>query len=252
LDAQLRQETYSYAGGNLVRVDVLVKRFPGTANETTDRYHEEWTYDDLSRVEGVVATYPARSAAYPKGRTLPVYRRPKRAETIESLGGVVARGLLEWIPRAVAAAKVRKPVYALVLGYGAENPLPPVLGLGLESERQKWSKQYGADAGQVLWDVEEFTHTVRAELEGPDAGLARACALLNLQIRQKRKYAAAQQLLNRVAARLTKRDWSGCLKPTPDFVVVASDIEGQNDVPTNLRESAGPEVLKAFKARGWV
>jgi hypothetical protein len=252
IDAQLRQETYSYADGAVVRVAILRKRFPGTPHETTDHCHEELTYDDLAQLDAVVAVYPVGSAAYPKGRSIPVYRRPKRPETVASLAAIVETQLLRWIPRVVAGAKVRQPVYALVLGYGAENPLPPELGLGLESERRIWIKRHGAHVGQVLWDTEGFSRVLRPTHTSENAGLTRACDLLNLAIRQKKKHAAAQQLLNRVAARLMQRDWSDCLRPTPDFVVVASDIEGQNDVPTNLRASAGPEVFKAFRAKGWV
>jgi hypothetical protein len=84
------------------------------------------------------------------------------------------------------------------------------------------------------------------------AALTKTCDLLNLEIQRKKKYAAAQQLLNRVAARLMQRDWSRSLKPTSDFVVVASDIEGQNDLPANLKASAGPEVFKRFKSKGWI
>ncbi len=252
LDSRVRREKYFYEGAKLVRIDTLVEQFPGRGAQTNVAYHEDLVCDDLGRLDRIVAVYPVGSPVYPRGRSLPVYSRPKRKETLASLGEVVEALLLERIPRAVAAANVRQPIFALVLGYGPENPLPPVLGLGLESERRQWAKQHGADAGQVLWNPEEYAHTLRPGHEWGDPELVKACDLLNLLIRQKRKYEAAPQLLNRVAARLMERDWSGCLKPTADFVVVASDIDGQVEVPANLRASAGPGVLETFKARGWV
>ena len=252
LQSLVRQERYIYEDGKLVGIEVSTTRFPGTKNASHDAYREELTYDEFARLAGIVAVFPAGSNAYPKGRSVPVYRRPKKSETIESLGAIVEERLVELIPRVVAAARIRQPVYCLVLGYGAEKPLPPALGLGLESERQAWLKQYGTKSGEVLWNPEEYTHAFLPSLELGGAELTKACDLLNLEIQRKKKYSAVQHLLNRVAARLMQRDWSKHLKPTSDFVVVASDIEGQNDLPANIKASAGQEVFKAFRSKGWI
>jgi hypothetical protein len=252
VQALSRHERYLYDGGRITAIEVATKRFPGTKNESSDACREEVSYDEFGRLDSVVAVFPIGSTAYPKGRNLPLFRRPKKGETIESLSAIVEDQLVELIPQVVARARVRQPVYSLVLGYYPENPFPPVVGLGLESERQTWAAEHGADAVGIVWNPEEYAHAFRPNLDFKDAGLIKASDLLNLEIRRKKKWGVAAQLLNRVAVRLRARDWSKSLKRTRDFVLVACDIDSQVELPRNLKASVGPELFNDLKAHGWI
>ncbi len=174
--------------------------------------------------------YPAGSSDYPRGGTETLYRRPRKGETIKGLCELVEERLVELIPEVVAAAKIRKPAYCLLLVYDWENPdvmLPPDLAVGLASDRSAAAKQHGQEAKHSLWNPAGFT-IFGEGLELDDRRLAKACELLGQQLALKDRFTPALKLLNNVAARLMQRDWSGELKTTEDFVVAAVDLEAQD------------------------
>ena len=168
--------------------------------------------------------------------------------------GVVEERLGELIPEAVAAAKIRKPAYCLLLVYDWENPevmLPPDLAVGLASDRSAAAKQHGKDAKYYLWNPADF-QLFGEELELDDRRLAKARELLGQELALKDRFTPALKLLNSVDARLMEHDWSGELKTTEDFVVAAVDLEAQDHLMKNLRKSVSPEIITDLKRKGYL
>jgi hypothetical protein len=71
--------------------------------------------------------------------------------------------------------------------------------------------------------------------------------LFNQELERKGSDAPARRLLNEVATKLGKADWSGKLNTTDDFVVYAVDFE-LGDLKKNLKFSVPVERLKKLKA----
>ena len=245
-------ERYGYQNDRIATIDVDRKEMLSKGDVLRDVYREELSYDELARLSKVVAVYEKGSHSYPDGETVVVYERPKKGETLRSLSALAEEQLVSLIPEVVAKAKIRSKVYCLVLGYYTERPLPPCLGIGLESERTAWVKKHGKDVRFLLWNPEEFRHAFvdKLKLDAPE--VSRACHLLNEMMREKESCAASRKLLNSVAKRLMQRDWSGELKVTNDFVVVACDIEGQVELAGNFKQSVPKPQLAKLKSNGWI
>jgi hypothetical protein len=173
---------------------------------------------------------------------------PKGA-TVKSLVQFVRQRLLEVIPQRVKAAGLKDPAYCLVLAYDAEGEdiLGPMLGIGAESERQKWLREKGDQAWLSIWNPAEFTKFADSPIEPDDEELERKMGWLNKLLLEREVTAPAIQLLVEVAAELEKLDWSAFLPTTPDFVVYAVDLELM-DLRKNLKKIVAPRKLAALKA----
>jgi hypothetical protein len=167
--------------------------------------------------------------------------------TVKSLIEVVRRRLLEVIPKTVKSAGIQEPVYCVALAYDGEgnDALGPCLGIGLDSERQKWLAEKGKDAWQMVWNPAEFKNYEKPNTQLEDEDLENASEWLNGAL-SERSPAPVIKLLVEVAAELEKLDWAGIINATPDFVVYAVDFE-LGDLKKNLKKIVSPEKLKTLK-----
>lgn len=204
------------------------------------RWHEEFCYDDLSNLTEIWQVA--------KGQRTLRFKRPPKGVTLKSIEPIIRERLLSAIKKTVETAEIKQPVYCLALAYEGEgnDVLPPCLGIGLDSERQKWIEERGKDAKDFIWNPAEFTHYEKDHTQLNDKELDKACELLNGLLRPKENFAPAIKLLNAVAAELGKQDWKGKLKTTPDFVVYAVDFE-LADLKKNLKQSVPAAKLEKLK-----
>ncbi len=168
--------------------------------------------------------------------------------TVKSLAGIVRQRLLELIPQTVKAAGLEEPAYCVALAYDGEgnDVLGPHLGIGLDSERQKWLKEHGEEAWQFIWNPAEFANYEKSHTQLEADDLYQASEWLNRALADRGSLAPAIKLLVEVAAELEKLDWSRLIQTTPDFVVYAVDFE-LADLRKNLKQIVRPGKLAALK-----
>ena len=166
---------------------------------------------------------------------------------MKTLPTVVENKLIRLIPQAVASARIYEPVYCLALAYDpASDCLPPLLGLGLERERQAWIAEHGRRARDFIWNPAEFTHFDTPALTLDDADLEQVCERLNGEIEAKGTHEPARKLLTSVAAQLRTLDWGGKIDTTPDFVAYAVDLE-LAELSRNMKASLPEPLLAQLK-----
>jgi hypothetical protein len=152
-----------------------------------------------------------------------VYQRPTKKQSTAALAKLIKTRLWEQIPRAFAAARVKKPVYCLVLAYDCENPgryLPPQLALGFEEERRRWTQEHGKSAAAYLWNPAEFSLNGSKALTLGDRPLHNACDLFTQELALRDRIGPIVKLLVDICRELNRRDWSKTLT-----VVVPIDFE---------------------------
>ena len=200
----------------------------------------EATYDPKGNVIAEVDRSKIKETPLPKGVTL------------KSLEAEIRPRLIQAIVKTITKLKLKKPVYCLALNYDCEgNPImPPMLGIGLESERIARLKKGGKDAKFDIWEPEQMSLFGKEETDEvifEDKKLEKSCDYYNRLLDKKDDNAPAKKLLNEVAAELCRMDWTGKLTPTQDFVAYAVDTE-MVDLKKNLQHSVSPERLKKLKA----
>ncbi len=198
------------------------------------------TYDEKGKVVSEVELLNIKEKPLPKGATL------------KSLGCELHKRSLQAVVKTLAKLKLKKPVYCLTLSYDCEgNPImPPMLGIGLDSERQTRMKKGGKDAKLDIWDPEQmslFAKVKTDEVIFGDKKLQKVCGYYNRLLNKKGDNAPAQKLLNKVAAELGRMDWTGKLTTTDDFIAYAVDTY-LSDLQKNLKQSVPADRLKKLKA----
>jgi hypothetical protein len=185
-------ERYRWKGGRIVRID-------RRAEAWTDWFEITWDGDEVAEILG---WDPFRK------RASIVYARPR--EPAAKLAAAVEKRLARLIPRAVP----KQPLFSLVLAYDGEGhePLPPALGVGLDSERP------GRDPASYRNYPILFA----------DEKLAILCRKLNQQL----GIGEGAALLERVCAALRKKSW----KRASGFLVYAVDF-GLRELPRALRRA---------------
>ena len=203
----------------------------------------EFLYDDKSR------NLEAKFHIKPDGTRRPV-DLPKgvKAKVLEER---IRKGLVKGAYAMVSKAGIKETIYCLVLAYSGEgnDVFPPSLGIGLESERQKWLKQHGKEARHIIWNPENFFHHGKPHTEVDDEDYDEACDWYSIAMQQRSSDAAALKLINEIAAGLAKLNWSRAARITDDFVVFAVDLEG-GDLQKNMKKSVPAAVLQKLKAGG--
>ena len=117
---------------------------------------------------------------------------------------------------------VKEPLYCLNIAFDYQCVMPPTIGFGTESQRQKWKETLGKRANDLLWNTADYAHTVEIETDNQDTALF---DLFNQETEMQEKESAATKLLVACAKRL-KEEWASLGIPsTDDFVVAVSDIE---------------------------
>jgi hypothetical protein len=173
--------------------------------------------------------------------------------TIKSLKETIRSRLLALIPEVVVSAKIQEPVYCVALAYDGEgnDVLPPIIGIGLESERLKWLAEDRKGAWRLIWNPAEFHHYEKSHTQLEDDDLEEACDYLNSKIAEQDSAAQAIKLLVQVAAALNNASWSTDVQRTPDFVVYAVDFELKS-LRKNFKTCLPHERFAAFKAKEWI
>jgi hypothetical protein len=154
------------------------------------------------------------------------------------------------IPEVVEKARVAEPIYCVSLGYDGEgnDVLPPLIGIGVESERSRWLQEHGTEAREWIWNPAEFYHFEKPHTQMEDDALEEACDLLNNHLTERGSLAPAVRLLLEVATKLNRATWPASIRKTADFVVYAVDFE-LGSLRRNMRASLSPEQFADLKAR---
>ncbi len=204
---------------------------------------EEWRFDKSGKMIRSQYSSKTKQPKSPKGTDQ------------KALEKLIRQRLMSVVPKVIAKAKLKKPVYCLILAYDGEGngAMPPGLALGLESERANWIKSNKrSELKWILWSPDEFEHCESEALSLPDdEKFDQACDWYNQLLEKKGSEKPAHDLLNRVAADLAKLDWKGKLNTTEEFIVFAVDYEGA-DLKKNVKASVAPKLLAKFKAAGWM
>jgi hypothetical protein len=169
--------------------------------------------------------------------------------TVRSLKETIRNRLLALVPRVVAGTGIKEPIYCIALAYDNEgnDALPPVVGIGLESERQKWRAGHGKSAGQWIWNPAEFQHYEKPYTQLDDDALEEACDYWNGKLAENASFSPAIKLLVEVATELNQVPWPAQVKRTADFVVYAVDFE-LGSLRKNLKASLSAERWAMLKA----
>jgi hypothetical protein len=171
--------------------------------------------------------------------------------TVKSLKETVRKRLVALIPELVSAAAIREPIYCVALAYDDEgnDALPPTIGIGLESERQRWKAEHGKKAKDFVWNPAEFHHYEKSHTQFSDDALEEACDYLNGKWAEVGSASSAAKLLMETAVTLNQANWPLAVQRTQDFVVYAIGFEGSG-LRKSLKAGLTPEKLAMLKAEG--
>ena len=196
----------------------------------------EVAYDGSGRVISDIDLAKARIKPLPPGITL------------QSLSDEILKNLTDAVIKTASLANIKDAVYSLVLAYDGEgNGVFPVeIGFGLEAERQEWLRKHGPKARQKIWNPAEFKHYGKKHTQLRGKHLDKLSSMFNQELERRQSDAPARRLLNEVATKLGRTDWSGKLNTTDDFVVYAVDFE-LGDLKKNLKISVPTERLNKLK-----
>ena len=150
--------------------------------------------------------------------------------------------------------KLAAPAFCLALIYDDETfdaMLPPILALGLESERQAWHAAKAKKKNiETLWDGQRFRLFDDDALDWDEADpiLEDADAIAH-HLRERSSLEPAHKVLIAVAKKLNAFDWKKTLPVTHDFVVYPVDMEVA-DLTKNMQASIPAAKHKALRSRG--
>jgi hypothetical protein len=169
---------------------------------------------------------------------------------LKSIKDTILTRLLALIPQVVTNAGLKDAVYCVALAYDGEgnDPLPPTIGIGLESERKRWLAAHGKDARDWVWNPAEFLHYEKSHTQIEDEELEEACDLLNSKLAEGDSIAPAVKLLVEVATELNRYPWPETFLRTSDFAVYAVDYE-LGSLRKNLKACLPADRLAALQAR---
>lgn len=221
----------------------------------------EWREEQVSRMLfGELGEPPWQEERYSKtGKLIGRYDLPRKLRlpkgvNVQALARTIREHLMRVVPKIVAKAAIKRPVYCLTLAYDGEGNgvVPPSLAIGLDSERKKWIRTKGKAAKEFIWNPAEFRiYETEKTVLPTDKKFEQACDWYNQLLEKKGSEKPARDLLNQVATDLAKLNWKGKLNTTEDFIVFAVDYEGA-DLKQNVKASVAPKLLAKFKAAGWM
>ncbi len=169
--------------------------------------------------------------------------------TAKSLKETIQTRLRMLIPEIVAKANINEPIYCVVLAFDGENDvLPPMIGFGLEPERQRWMEEHQGKAKEWIWNPAEFYHFEKPHTQFDDDALEESCSLLNDYLADRDSVLPAIKLLIEIARELNDITWPPTVKRTNDFVVYAVDLELAS-LRKNLKACIGDKQFTALKEK---
>jgi hypothetical protein len=179
------------------------------------------------------------------GTRFELYQPLPKGVTVKSLLATVKERLIKLIPETMAKAGVAEPIYAIALAYDGEGNgvLPPILGVGLESERERWIAEHGNDADEYIWNPAEWENYQMSNLEINDDKFVEACDLVTTALAERTSEAPAIKMLVEVCSELNRTAWPSDIKRTDDFVIYPVDFE-LSRLKRNLKASTTAEQLE--------
>jgi hypothetical protein len=185
------------------------------------------------------------------------YQRMPKGATLASLLREAEDMLVVEIPRAIRAAKVREPVYAVLVQFtGVDTDMDgfaPPLFMPRESLRRRLAAEHPNDP-EYLWMVPEWEQdpeVARVWCKNPALD-EKLHFIFQLTITQPSlpKYGPVRKMFQRACARLNALDWKGILKPTDDFIVVPFDTHSEFDANADRKASVPAAKLRLLMERG--
>ncbi len=210
-------------------------------------------YDDAGRLETVYqdTTWARRGDVaddlVPRTVTSPVWRAPVNRTQLKqwstAVEGHLARAVME---RSIAVTVGE--IAAVALLYDDQQVLPPIVGVLLASERDRFVADFGDEAAAYIWNPAEWSilDDAPAALVGSNPDIAQAVSELNFEDRASLSHQRSRRLLNRVAKRLNETTWPAAT--TDDFIVFATDTE-QAELLANLRASVPAPLPERHRRR---
>jgi hypothetical protein len=248
--------TFTLQRGRLARVEHAWPRKPAIV--------ERYVYDDDGRVARVHVSKPRHTdeleydatgqvvrVAYvhPGGQRSDSFRRAPAADQLPLLLPKIQAALLAQIPRVLARAKIKQPVYALAISTCLEEAphlLPPRLTLGLVTDRDARIAKGGEYVRDDLWLPESLPLHDDARLELRDRALVKLCDRANVA---REDDEPIMVMLRKLAARLQRRGLADVLTCPPEFVVYAVDIGGEDPERAVRRAAPKPVAKRLAKLR---
>ena len=201
------ERTMYYEGNKLIRQEEKGLDYYLNPIDNTLFY----TYDILGKLNSITS-----------GTGYVRYQKKDKKISYKKLSEKVAERFYTLLVPTVKEYSVKEPLYCLNIAFDYQCVMPPTIGFGTESQRQKWKETLGKRANDLLWNTADYEHTVEIEAEQEDTALFE---LFNQETEMQEKESAATKLLVACAKRL-KEEWVSLGIPsTDDFVVAVSDIE---------------------------
>ena len=224
-------EDYRYDGPSLQEIAVYAET-PGLG---PNRFSDRISHDASGSLDGI-------DRVWANGQVQVVYRRRRRGQTIDKLRGAAVAELVAAVVGSVRAAAVAERVYCLELSYREVARYLPSIILGLERDRAG-----GREPGLVYRPLLSGGRV----LEVPEPDSLESFRQFEQEVRSSQRWELGAPMLRAAAAELTRRDWTGVLEVTDDFVAFADDPEFA-DLEQALAASAPSERIAEWKARGWL
>lgn len=209
------------------------------------------TVDDHGRVleESVYPRgKPARHCRVRRdGTRFELYQPLPKGVTVKVLLEKVRASLVKLVPETVRTAGIREPIYCVALAYDGEGngALPPILGVGLQSERQSWLGEHGKNATDYICNPAEWENYETSALEINDDDFVEACDLATTALATRASEAPAVKMLIQACAELNRIDWPSEIHRTEDFLVYPVDFE-LGSLKKNLKASVPPERFRTL------
>ncbi len=172
--------------------------------------------------------------------------------------GELRRRLFEQVLGRVEALEVEGAIYCLALAWSPGQPssLPPLLAVGLESERREWIAEYGDDgAAQYMWSPAEFSRFDEPALDLATDKIREISGALNREYfarsSESGAWAEVSAMLNDLATTLYLAVSMSAVQTTSDFVSYACDYQ-LSDFANNLEQSSPPEVVERLRRSRWI
>jgi hypothetical protein len=228
----LLTEDYRYDGDHLTAIEMYGES-PGVGPY---RVTDHISYDSDGKLAGI-------DRVWADGTRQVVYRPRGRGLTLDELRNAAVAELVPAVVHAIRNAAPGERLYCVSLLYQeVAQYFPPLIVLGLERERARIS-----DPSLVFLPIVSGGLTV--ELANPDR-LA-SCRQLDQEVRSSGNWELGKELLRGAAIEITRRNWTGALNVTDDFVAFAADPE-LSDLDEELSVAASAERIAEWKARGWL
>lgn len=182
------------------------------------------------------------------------WTRPKKGVSIAALGRRVCSALKQRIVQVLKNWQAPGRVYCVAISYDDEgnNVFLPSVGVGLESEREKWKAEQPEKLKQYMWNPAEFANFASNDLNPDLPGLEEDVKILNQLVSEQDAGAKAVKLIRKLAKELgAEVDWSQVLPVTSDFCVYSVGTE-MSDFEADLKACVGARRFKQLQRGGLI